>query len=131
MAVPKTLAGRASTGPLGHMTTPRTPFAIRHAPFALVPALCNVAFALLLWRHGVPVVGVVASLAIPLAALVSLYSILKPGYFYDPRREDTDPRQMVSYEAQPRRYWTMVVICVLVYSGMTFLVGVAALCGTR
>ena len=105
------------------------PFLIRHARWVLLPAVLNFSFASVLWLRGVAVGGVILVAVIPVAVLTCLYWILRDGHFYDPKREDDDPERLVSYDTKPKHYWTIVILCALVYSGMTFLIGVAAIVG--
>ena len=105
------------------------PFLIRHARWVLLLAVLNLSFGSVLWLHGVAVLGVILAVGIPLAVLICLYWILRDGHFNDPKRQDDDPERLVSYDTRPKQYWTIVILCVLVYSGMTFLTGVAAIVG--
>lgn len=90
----------------------------------------NLSFASVLWSRGVALGGVILSAGVPLAVMICLYWILRDGHFYDPNREADDPEGLVSYKTKPKQYWTIVILCALGYSGMTFLIGVAAFVGT-
>jgi hypothetical protein len=105
------------------------PFLIRHARWVLLLAILNLSFALILWFRGVAVIGVMLVAVIPLAVLTCLYWILRDGHFIDPKRDEEDPEGRVSYDTKRKHYWTIVILCALVYSGMTFLIGVAAIVG--
>jgi hypothetical protein len=111
------------------MSAVAPPFLIRHARWVLLLAILNLSFALVLWLRGIAVVGVILAAGIPLAVLLCLYWILRDGHFFDPKREEDDPERLVSYDTKPKHYWTIVILCGLVYSGMTFLTGVAAIVG--
>lgn len=109
------------------MSTALPPFPVRHSRLVLMPAILNLCFAFLLWRRGIAAAGVISASVVPLAVLVCLYWILRDGHFYDPTREEGDPDRLISYDTKPKHYWTIVILCGVVYSGMTFLTGIAAI----
>jgi hypothetical protein len=104
-------------------TTP--PSFMRYAGIVLVPALLNIVSGVLLWARGTEVGGATFVTALPLLILLSLYSILRPGRFFDANKEETHPEFVVSYTSNPTGFWTIITLHVLAWLAMTGLIGIA------
>ena len=98
---------------------------MRYAGLVLIPGVLNIVSGFLLWQRGTELGGAAFATVVPVLILLSLYSILHPGWFGDASKEETHPKFVVSYNSNFRGFWTIVALHVLAYLAMTCLIGIA------
>ncbi|MEO7678356.1 MAG: hypothetical protein ABIV39_16485 [Verrucomicrobiota bacterium] len=98
-------------------------FWMKYSWIVLLPAALNIWFGYLLWNSGTDLIGSIFATVFPMAGLLALYSILRPGYFFSTTYDEGHPKHVVSHKTQPGSYWSMVVLCVVWYLAITSVLG--------